>query len=219
MEASAILAPPAAGEGGAACGRRVGRERETRRPDEAAAVPSGATGADSAHPSFPLLRRVPARAGMAGRARPWIGVAALLLAACITPACAVQPDEVLKDPVLEHRAREISAELRCLVCQNQSIDDSDAPLAKDLRVIVRERLGKGDSDKAVLAYVVDRYGEFVLLRPVFAPHTLLLWLTPVLAVLLGGFGIWRLARRRPAAPARNLSAAEEAEIAALLRRE
>ncbi|PJI55466.1 cytochrome C biogenesis protein, partial [Methylobacterium radiotolerans] len=113
----------------------------------------------------------------------------------------------------------ISAELRCLVCQNQSIDDSDAPLAKDLRLIVRERLEKGDSDTAVLDYVVARYGEFVLLRPVFALHTLLLWLTPVLAVLLGGLGIWRLARRRPPAPARNLSAAEEAEVAALLRRE
>jgi cytochrome c-type biogenesis protein CcmH len=142
--------------------------------------------------------------------------ATLALAA---PAHAVQPDEVLKDPTLEHRAREISSELRCLVCQNQSIDDSDAPLAKDLRLIVRERLQKGDSDPAVLRYVVDRYGEFVLLRPVFALHTLLLWLTPILAVLLGGLGIWRLARRRPAAPVRTLSAAEEAEVAALLRRE
>ncbi|MGU3464564.1 cytochrome c-type biogenesis protein [Methylobacterium sp. C33D] len=147
--------------------------------------------------------------------RPALAALALLAA---LPAHAVQPDEVLKDPVLEHRAREISAELRCLVCQNQSIDDSDAPLAKDLRLIVRERLEKGDSDTAVLDYVVARYGEFVLLRPVFALHTLLLWLTPVLAVLLGGLGIWRLARRPPAT-ARNLSAAEEAEVAALLRRE
>ncbi|MDP4004177.1 cytochrome c-type biogenesis protein [Methylobacterium sp. NEAU K] len=145
--------------------------------------------------------------------------AVLATLALAAPAHAVQPDEVLKDPVLEHRAREISAELRCLVCQNQSIDDSDAPLAKDLRLIVRERLVKGDGDRAVLDYVVDRYGEFVLLRPVFALHTLLLWLTPVLAVLLGGFGIWRLARRRSAAPARALTAAEEAEVAALLRRE
>ncbi|MDP4021390.1 cytochrome c-type biogenesis protein CcmH [Methylobacterium sp. NEAU 140] len=141
-----------------------------------------------------------------------------MLAAAV-PARAVQPSEVLKDPALEHRAREISAELRCLVCQNQSIDDSDAPLAKDLRLIVRERLEKGDSDRAVLDYVVARYGEFVLLRPVFAPHTLLLWLTPALAVLLGGLGIWRLARRRAPAPERRLSAAEEAEVAALLRRE
>lgn len=156
--------------------------------------------------------------GGAARARR-LGPALLAALFLITPARAVQPDEVLKDPVLEHRAREISAGLRCLVCQNQSIDDSDAPLAKDLRLIVRERLEKGDSDKAVRDYVVDRYGEFVLLRPVFALHTLLLWLTPVLAVLLGGFGIWRLARRRPAAAARTLSAAEEAEVAALLRRE
>ena len=154
-----------------------------------------------------------------GSTRVRLSAAVFLLAAFLTPAHAVQPDEVLKDPVLEHRAREISAELRCLVCQNQSIDDSDAPLAKDLRLIVRERLEKGDSDTAVLDYVVARYGEFVLLRPVFALHTLLLWLTPVLAVLLGGLGIWRLARRRPPAPARNLSAAEEAEVAALLRRE
>ncbi|WP_244507622.1 cytochrome c-type biogenesis protein [Methylobacterium phyllostachyos] len=154
-----------------------------------------------------------------GKARARLGAALIAALVLIAPAHAVQPDEVLKDPVLEHRAREISAELRCLVCQNQSIDDSDAPLAKDLRLIVRERLEKGDSDNAVLAYVVARYGEFVLLRPVFALHTLLLWLTPVLAVLLGGFGIWRLARRRRPAPTRGLSAAEEAEVAALLRRE
>ncbi len=136
-----------------------------------------------------------------------------------SPAFAVQPDEVLPDPALEHRARDISAGLRCLVCQNQSIDDSDAPLARDLRLIVRERLSGGDSDGAVEDYVVARYGEFVLLRPVFARHTLLLWLTPLLAVLLGAFGIWRLARRRAPAPERRLSGAEEAEVAALLRRE
>ncbi|GJE59738.1 cytochrome c-type biogenesis protein [Methylobacterium trifolii] len=144
---------------------------------------------------------------------------ALILLASAGPALAVQPDEVLKDAGLEHRAREISAGLRCLVCQNQSIDDSDAPLAKDLRVLVRERLVKGDSDKAVEDYVVGRYGEFVLLRPVFAGHTLLLWLSPLLAVLLGAFGIWRLARRKRPPPVRTLSPAEEAEVAALLRRE
>jgi cytochrome c-type biogenesis protein CcmH len=159
------------------------------------------------------------RSGSGSGTRGRLGAAALLLAVLLAPAYAVQPDEVLKDPILEHRAREISAELRCLVCQNQSIDDSDAPLAKDLRLIVRERLEKGDSDTSVLDYVVARYGEFVLLRPVFALHTLLLWLTPVLAVLLGGFGIWRLARRRVPATGRSLSAAEEAEVAALLRRE
>src|SRR5918998_3740462 len=98
---------------------------------------------------------------------------ALLLGA---PAYAVQPDEVLKDPTLEKRAREISAGLRCLVCQNQSIDDSDAQLAKDLRLLVRERLVAGDSDQAVRDYLVQRYGEFVLLKPTFKAHNLLLWL-------------------------------------------
>ena len=107
-------------------------------------------------------------------------LAAAILAAllAVPSALAVQPDEVLKDPVLERRARDISAGLRCLVCQNQSIDDSDAPLAKDLRVLVRDRLKAGDTDREVQGYVVQRYGEFVLLRPVFGAHTLLLWLTP-----------------------------------------
>ena len=122
------------------------------------------------------------------------------------PVLAVQPDEVLKDPAMEARAREISEGLRCLVCQNQSIDDSDAPLAKDLRVLVRERLKEGDSNRQVVDYVVARYGEFVLLRPVFGWHTLLLWLSPLLAVGLGAFGIWRLSRRR-APKADDLSAA------------
>lgn len=144
---------------------------------------------------------------------------ALLLALAPTGAGAVQPDEVLKDPVLETRARDISAGLRCLVCQNQSIDDSDAPLARDLRLIVRERLQAGDDNAQVQSYVVGRYGEYVLLRPVFALHTLLLWLTPVAALGLGLFGLWRLARRRPTAPPKGLSAAEEAEIAALTRRD
>lgn len=147
--------------------------------------------------------------------------AALLVLALLAagPARAVQPDEVLPDPNLEHRAREISAGLRCLVCQNQSIDDSDAPLAKDLRLIVRERLKAGDTNQAVEDYVVRRYGEFVLLRPVFGLHTLLLWATPLLAILLGGFGIWRLARRKAPPPERRLTTAEEDEVAALLRRD
>lgn len=147
------------------------------------------------------------------------GAFALALLAGSAPALAVQPDEVLKDSALEHRARDISAGLRCLVCQNQSIDDSDAPLAKDLRVLVRERLQAGDSDRQVQDYVVGRYGEFVLLRPVFALHTLLLWLTPVTILLLGALGIWRLARRRrPEGPA-PLTASERAEMETLLRRE
>ena len=143
----------------------------------------------------------------------------LALALAAGPAHAVQPDEVLKDPALELRARHISEGLRCLVCQNQSIDDSDAPLAKDLRVVVRERLTRGDTDPAVVDYVVQRYGEFVLLRPVFAAHTLLLWLTPLLAILLGGFGLWRLSRRRTPPSEGGLTSSESAEIAALLHRE
>src|SRR5829696_9604231 len=102
-----------------------------------------------------------------------VALALLLLGGM--PALAVQPDEVLKDPVLERRARDISAGLRCLVCQNQSIDDSDAPLAKDLRVLVRERLKAGDTNREVKNYLVQRYGEFVLLQPVFGLHTALLW--------------------------------------------
>ena len=112
---------------------------------------------------------------------------ALFIALAALPAHAVQPGEMLQDPKLEARARELSAGLRCLVCQNQSIDDSDAPLAKDLRLLVRERLKAGESDAAVTAYIVDRYGEYVLLRPPFAWHTLLLWLLPAL-VLAGGVG-------------------------------
>jgi cytochrome c-type biogenesis protein CcmH len=122
----------------------------------------------------------------------------LALAVLASPAMAVQPDEVLTDPVLEARAREISTGLRCLVCQNQSIDDSDAPLAKDLRVRVRERLKAGDDDRAVRDFIVQRYGEFVLLRPVFGMHTLLLWLTPLLVLGLGVLGLGAALRRRPA---------------------
>ncbi|AMB44535.1 MULTISPECIES: cytochrome c-type biogenesis protein [Methylobacteriaceae] len=145
-------------------------------------------------------------------------IAALGLSLAAAPALAVQPNEVLKDPAMEARARHISEGLRCLVCQNQSIDDSDAPLAKDLRVLVRERLKEGDSNGQVIDYVVARYGEFVLLRPVFGWHTLLLWLSPLLAVGLGAFGIWRLSRRRPPTRAAGLSKAEEAEVEALLKR-
>src|SRR5690606_27523341 len=96
--------------------------------------------------------------------------------ALISPAMALSPDEILPDPVLEQRARDISAGLRCLVCQNQSIDDSDADLARDLRILVRERLVAGDSNGAVEQYLVDRYGEYVLLNPRLGAHTLLLWL-------------------------------------------
>ena len=149
--------------------------------------------------------------------RPFV-LLALTLALAAGPAHAVQPDEVLKDPALESRARHISEGLRCLVCQNQSIDDSDAPLARDLRVVVRERLTVGDTNTEVVDYVVGRYGEFVLLRPVFARHTLLLWLTPLLAILLGALGLWRLSRRRAPPGEGGLTPSESAEIAALLQR-
>ncbi|MGX7704136.1 cytochrome c-type biogenesis protein [Methylobacterium sp. Gmos1] len=146
---------------------------------------------------------------------------ALLALALLMPvaAGAVQPEEVMKDPTLEKRARAISSGLRCLVCQNQSIDDSDAPLARDLRLIVRERLRQGDDDDTVLHYVVQRYGEFVLLRPVVAWHTALLWLTPVLVVGLGGLALFAASRRRRGtAGPKALSAAEEAAVADLMRR-
>jgi cytochrome c-type biogenesis protein CcmH len=116
----------------------------------------------------------------------------------LAPAAAVQPGEMLKDQALETRARKLSQELRCVVCQNQSIDDSNAPLAQDLRLLVRERLNAGDSDDQVLAFIVARYGEFVLLRPRFKPETLLLWLAPLL--LLGGAAVVIL-RARAGAPA------------------
>lgn len=144
---------------------------------------------------------------------------ALLVLSC-APAFAVQPDEILPDAALEHRAREISAGLRCLVCQNQSIDDSDAPLAKDLRLLVRERLKTGDSDDQVRDFLVARYGEFVLLKPPFSRNTILLWLAPLL-LLLGA--IWLAARTvfsRPAAPATpELSPTERQALDKLINRD
>lgn len=114
----------------------------------------------------------------------------------MAPAFAVEPDEILSDPALEARARALSAELRCMVCQNQSIDDSQAPLAKDLRVLVRQRLVAGDSDAEVRRYLVDRYGNFILLKPPFETGTLLLWLTPGLVLLLGAGALVAKARSR-----------------------
>jgi cytochrome c-type biogenesis protein CcmH len=119
---------------------------------------------------------------------------AMFLLALTQSALAVQPDEILKDPALETRARALSAGVRCLVCQNQSIDDSNAPLARDLRVLIRERLVAGDSDKKVLDFIVGRYGEFVLLRPRFEAKTIVLWAGPFALVLLAGVFLW--ARRR-----------------------
>jgi cytochrome c-type biogenesis protein CcmH len=120
----------------------------------------------------------------------------LLLSLFGIPALAVQPDEILKDSALEGRARALSQGLRCMVCQNQSIDDSDAPLAKDLRILVRERLTAGDSDNQVIDFLVARYGEFVLLKPRVSWHTALLWLAPLAIVLAGAFGLLAFLRRR-----------------------
>lgn len=111
---------------------------------------------------------------------------------------AVTPDEILKDPVLETRARNLSRELRCMVCQNQSIDDSEAPLAKDLRILVRERLTKGDTDKQVLDFLVSRYGEFVLLKPPLQLQTFLLWAVSPAVLLIGIVALFVMARRRKA---------------------
>jgi len=145
-------------------------------------------------------------------------LALLLVILWATPAGAVLPSEMLADPALEARARDISKELRCLVCQNQSIDESNADLAHDLRLLVRQRLEAGDSDAQVIAYIVGRYGQYVLLKPLVEPATYLLWLTPVLAIMLGATGIIVYLRRRrgiavePAA----LSAAEEARLKKIL---
>ncbi len=125
-------------------------------------------------------------------------VAALLIALA-SMAAAVQPDEVLDDPALEARARDLSKELRCLVCRNQSIDDSGAPLARDLRLLVRERLVAGDSDQDAMAYIVDRYGEFVLLRPPLNAGNLALWFAgPVLLIIGGVIAVVFVRRRKPA---------------------
>ncbi|MGF9764278.1 cytochrome c-type biogenesis protein [Microvirga sp. 0TCS3.31] len=143
-------------------------------------------------------------------------IAALFLSAS---AVAVQPGEVLKDPALEKRARDISAGLRCLVCQNQSIDDSDAQLAKDLRLLVRERLVAGDTNDQVENFLVQRYGEFVLLKPTFGAHTLLLWLTPALVLILGGIGAYAAMRRRPKPASAPLDDEERAALENLLGRD
>jgi cytochrome c-type biogenesis protein CcmH len=145
-----------------------------------------------------------------------IGIAGL------SAAYAVQPDEIMADPVKESRARDLSRELRCMVCQNQSIDDSEAPLARDLRLLVRERIAAGDSDAQVIDFLVARYGEFVLLKPRLKPHTLLLWLLPPLSLAGGGFALWTYSRRRARSGAGEdpslfkLTADEEARLERLI---
>jgi len=154
-----------------------------------------------------------------------VGVLAAVLLTGAAPAYAVQPDEIMADPVKEARARELSKELRCMVCQNQSIDDSEAPLARDIRLLVRERIAAGDSDGQVIDFLVARYGEFVLLKPRFNPHTLLLWLVPPLALFGGGFALWRSSRRQPNATKGgddsdlSLTADEQARLERLLNAE
>ena len=123
-------------------------------------------------------------------------VFAIAMIAGSQAAHAVQPDEVMSDPARESRARDLSRELRCMVCQNQSIDDSDAPLARDLRLLVRERIVAGDSDRQVVDFLVSRYGEFVLLKPRFAWHTVALWLLPPAVLLVGVLALVVFARRR-----------------------
>lgn len=150
-------------------------------------------------------------------------VMTLLTFVAVPSAMSVEPGEVLSDPALEARARALSKELRCMVCQNQSIDDSEAPLARDLRMLVRERLQAGEGDRQVIDFLVARYGEFVLLRPRFSWHTALLWLGPAALLVIGAFGIIVLARRyranfdRASTEQERLTAAEAARLSEILR--
>ena len=138
----------------------------------------------------------------------------VLLALASAPTFGVQPDEVMKDPALEARARALSAELRCLVCQNELIDDSEAPLARDIRLLIRQRIKQGESNDAVHAYLVSRYGDFILLKPPFQADTLLLWLSPAIVLGLGvAAALYARCRSPRATPA--LSPEEEARLAAL----
>lgn len=129
--------------------------------------------------------------------RRFLALAVVLVLIGLSSARAVLPDEMMADPAKEARARAISRELRCMVCQNESIDDSAAPLARDLRLLVRERIAAGDTDSQVIDFLVARYGEFVLLKPRFERQTLLLWLVSPLALIGGGIALWFYARRRP----------------------
>ena len=139
--------------------------------------------------------------------RKLLAILALLVA--VQPAFALTPDEQLKDPALEARARAISAQLRCLVCQNQSIDDSEAPLAKDLRTLVREQLTAGKSNEQVLDFVVERYGQFVLLKPRLEPETLILWGTPFAVLVIAGAALFLRRKRAVVAPETPLSEDEK----------
>ena len=148
-------------------------------------------------------------------------ILALLALLLLAPAAfAVEPSERLSDPALEARARALSEELRCLVCQNETIDESGAPLAHDLRVLLRERIAAGDTDAQALKFMTDRYGNFVLLKPPVEPATYLLWFGPIIVLLLAGSGaLIYLRKRKAAVPVAPLSAAEEQRIAKLLKEE
>ncbi len=148
----------------------------------------------------------------------FLALAAILFFAVMPSlSFAVEPGEMLKDPKLEARARALSTQLRCLVCQNESIDDSQAQLAHDLRVLIRQRIMAGESNKEIKDFLVSRYGDFILLKPPLKPETLLLWGTPILLLVIGGGAIlWSARRRMPAPKPASLSAAEEAKLAALV---
>jgi cytochrome c-type biogenesis protein CcmH len=168
------------------------------------------------------LTRWQRRLRMWGKLPHVFGILLCLALAMASPAHAVQPDEVMSNPAQEARARNLSRELRCMVCQNQSIDDSAAPLARDLRLLVRERIAAGDSDQQVLDFLVARYGEFVLLKPPFEPSTLPLWLLTPLVLIGGGLALWGFSRRRSKAMRQiadappRLSEDEEARLAKLV---
>lgn len=146
----------------------------------------------------------------------------VFLALVSLPALAVEPDEVLDDPALEARARAISANVRCVVCQNESIDTSNAGIARDLRLLIRERLVAGDTDQEVLDFLVARYGDFVLFKPPFKPETWALWLAPFVIIAAGAGGVFVMLRRvnrRAAAGPAALDPAEQAEIERIMRAE
>ncbi len=199
-----IFPSPPAGEGGAKRRKRGWFRISGSRRDSLNQPPHPSRACGAIH--------LPPRGGK-GKGRLAVARAGgmTLLMALALPAFAVQPDEILKDPLLEARARELSGSLRCLVCQNQSIDDSDAPLARDLRLLIREHLVKGETNAAIFAYVTDRYGDFVLLKPRLNVSTLLLWFAPFAVLLMGIFALWRRSRRSAAAE-QPLNEAEKAAL-------
>src|SRR5262245_13323613 len=213
----------ASGSGGHCRGawRGIGAVAATRKGVSASALSGRVRRGLTASVEEPAPRVLATGSRLKARLRCGARLLLLLLAMLATPVAAVEPDEMLQDPALEARARTISQELRCLVCQNQSIDDSNAALAKDLRLVVRERLRAGDSDADVLAFVEARYGEFVLLRPKLNAHTLLLWLAPLLLLVATTLVVLRRARAGASGVAalEPLSSAEQKRVDELVQRE